>query len=78
MNKIPRRRGETEVCLLMHMSSRCLGMLSFEPDPVHKGPLHSEADLRLPLVTTRYYYYPDTGPRVKGLRLEGGRMKAEG
>lgn len=37
------QRGAKD-CLLTHKSSRCLGLLGFPPDPVHKGPLCSEAD----------------------------------
>lgn len=39
-------RQGAEDCLLTHKSSRCLGLLGFPPDPVHKGPLCSEADFR--------------------------------
>jgi hypothetical protein len=44
---IAQEKREAEVCLLTHKSTRCLGLLGFPSDPVHKGPLCLEADFHL-------------------------------
>jgi hypothetical protein len=44
-----KKQKGAEFCLLAHKNTRCLGLLGFPSDPVHKGPLCSEAEFH-PLV----------------------------
>jgi hypothetical protein len=67
------KKQEVELCPLTHKSTRCLGLLGFPSDPVHKGPLCLEAEFHLLVKISQTDHYRNFLLGVKDVRSDSCR-----